>query len=208
MAGRLDDVTLGILAGGEARRFGGRDKAWIELAGEPLVLRLARRLGPQVAGVLVSANRHHERYRRHGLAAVADQGGPQGPLGGIAALLAHCRTPWLATVPVDAHVLAPATLRALREAAAHGMGAVAVEPEGLQPMLALYRVEPMRARVRAALEAGRLAVREVQHEAGFAVVSLDACIGNLNTPATLAAAEATGDCGVPATHDPSPERPA
>ena len=32
-------VTLGILAGGRGERFGGRDKAWIEHAGRPLLAR-------------------------------------------------------------------------------------------------------------------------------------------------------------------------
>ncbi|MBS7455963.1 molybdenum cofactor guanylyltransferase [Coralloluteibacterium stylophorae] len=208
MGGRLDDVTLGILAGGEGRRFGGRDKAWIEFAGEPLVLRQVRRLGPWFAQVRVSANRNGDLYRRHGLSAVADAGAPQGPLSGVAALLAHCTTAWLMTVPVDAHALEPAALHALRAAAERADGAVAAEPDGLQPMLALYRVAPMRGRVDAALAAGRLAVREVQAQAGFAVVALAACVGNLNTPAALAAAEAGGARDDPARPDFRPETPA
>src|SRR5690606_11112059 len=56
-------VTLGILAGGRAPRLGGRDKAWLERAGQPLVLALARRLAPEVDATFVSANRDVERYR-------------------------------------------------------------------------------------------------------------------------------------------------
>src|SRR3546814_19276963 len=57
-----DAITLGILAGGRATRLVGRDKAWLERAGKPLVLALARRLSPEVVATLVGANSNAENY--------------------------------------------------------------------------------------------------------------------------------------------------
>src|SRR3546814_4326298 len=68
-----DAITLGILAGGRATRLGGRDKAWLERAGKPLVLALARRLAPEVVATLVSANRNADLYLSHGLRAIHDR---------------------------------------------------------------------------------------------------------------------------------------
>ena len=45
-----------ILAGGQARRMGGADKAFVTLAGRPLIAHVLDRLEPQVERVLISAN--------------------------------------------------------------------------------------------------------------------------------------------------------
>ena len=55
-------ITGVILAGGRAERMGRRDKGLLPLAGEPLIAHGVRRLRPQVAELLISANRHQERY--------------------------------------------------------------------------------------------------------------------------------------------------
>src|SRR5690606_40384893 len=87
-----EGVTLGILAGGRATRLGGRDKAWIERGGRPLVLALAARLAPEVDATIVSANRNAERYLAQGLPPVADRTPDPGPLGRLAALAAASTT--------------------------------------------------------------------------------------------------------------------
>ena len=72
-----------------------------------------------------------------------------GPLGGLEALARACRTPWLLTLPVDvvdANDCLPRTL-----ASAGGDGAVARDADGLQPLVALYRVAALRAAVAAAI---------------------------------------------------------
>src|SRR5690606_41966641 len=87
-----DAITLGILAGGRATRLGGRDKAWMERGGRPLVLALATRLAPEVDATIVSANRNAERYLAQGLPPVADRTPDPGPLGRLAALAAASTT--------------------------------------------------------------------------------------------------------------------
>jgi molybdopterin-guanine dinucleotide biosynthesis protein A len=77
-----------VLAGGEARRMGGCDKGLLALAGQPLVWHVLQRLRPQVACVLLSANRSLSAYQAYGLPVVTDlpdwQG--MGPLAGLASV--------------------------------------------------------------------------------------------------------------------------
>src|SRR5690606_22461096 len=182
-----EGVTLGILAGGRATRLGGRDKAWIERGGRPLVLALAARLAPEVDASLVSANRDVDRYLAHGLHPVPDRTCDAGPLGGLDALAAACETPWLLTVPVDVVDVNDCLLRSLR--AAGPGGAWAEDDNGAQPLVALWPVEALRAGAAAALASGDFAVHALQARLGMAPVRFAGLrFGNLNTPADLAAA--------------------
>ncbi len=75
-----------ILAGGGSRRMGGRDKSLIDLDARPLVDHVARRLGPQVAALAISANGDPQRFAWLDLPVLADPVAPdQGPLAGVLA---------------------------------------------------------------------------------------------------------------------------
>lgn len=177
-------VTLGIVAGGQATRLGGIDKAWLQRDGEAQVLRLRRRLQPEVDAVLVSANRDLPRYHAHGLATVPDRHPDLGPLGALDALADATRTPWLLTVPVDVVDVNDCLLRSL--AAAGDSGAYAVDADGVQPLLALWPVQALRVAATQAMAERRLAVRELQQRIGMAAVDFPAFrLGNLNTPQDL-----------------------
>ena len=181
------DVTLGILAGGRATRLGGLDKAWLERDGVPQVLRLARRFAPEVSGVLVSANRAADRYAEHGLDVVADRIPDAGPLGGLDALAQACTTPWLFTLPVDLVGINDCLLPSLSATA--GQGAYAEDDDGLQPLVALWRVALLRVAVARALDGGDLAVQGLQARLDMACVRFTGVrFGNLNTSADLRAA--------------------
>ena len=99
-----------VLAGGRGRRMGSVDKGLQPLRDAPLVAHVLQRLEPQVATVMISANRHLDRYAGFGHPVVVDtvaQGvgdetdGHAGPLAGLLAGLRCCRTPYLAVVPCD-----------------------------------------------------------------------------------------------------------
>jgi molybdopterin-guanine dinucleotide biosynthesis protein A len=113
-----------ILAGGQGRRMGGVDKGLVELDGKPLVAWVRAALDAQgltFERVFVSANRHAERYAAWGDAVLPDVWPDQpGPLAGMHAGLAACRTPQLLVVPCDVPSL-PADL-AVRLAAAVTQG--------------------------------------------------------------------------------------
>ncbi len=188
-AGR-HDVTLGVFAGGRATRLGGRDKAWMQRDGEPQVVRLAHAFAMECAAVVVSANRALARYHAHGLVAIPDRMPHLGPLGGLDALAAACTTPWLLTIPVDVINVDAGTLQALMHPA--GQGAVACDDDGLQPLIALYRVNGLRVALEAALQTQQYAVRDLQAKLGLQAVRFPGIrFGNLNTPEDLLAAGMT-----------------
>jgi len=134
-------ITAAILAGGEGRRVDGRDKGLIELAGRPLVAHVAAALAGQAATIVICANRHEPEYSPFGKVLADAQSGFRGPLAGIATALAHCATPWLLTVPVDAPQPPPDLAQSLLAAALAANADAAVAYEGVrpQPMFALYR---------------------------------------------------------------------
>lgn len=180
-------VTLGILAGGRATRLGGRDKAWLQRGGVPQVLRIARRFDKDCVATLVSANAGLQRLAGAGLRAIPDRLADAGPLGGIDALAAACATPWLFTIPVDVLDADGGLLGTL--ARAGGNGAVAEDDDGLQPLVALYRVAPLREGVARAIATVDYSVQAMQQRLRLPHVRFAGMrIGNLNTPADLLAA--------------------
>lgn len=121
-----DGIAGLILAGGQGARMNRQDKGLAELRGEPLVAHVARRLAPQVARLIVSANRHADRYAQYG-EVVADGepqlGAWQGPLVGVAAgLAAASAEEWLVVAPCDTPFL-PVDMAARLIAAARAAGA-------------------------------------------------------------------------------------
>ncbi|WP_267102503.1 molybdenum cofactor guanylyltransferase [Xanthomonas sacchari] len=189
-------ITLGILAGGRAQRLGGCDKAWLQRDGQAQVQWLVQALAPQVAQVLVSANRSLPRYAAIGLQAVPDRvAAPAaaerslGPIAGLDALAAACATPWLLTVPVDICVLPRDLPAVLAAAAVDRDGAWVEDAAGVQPLVALYRLAALRPALEEALAAGRYAPRALQQRLRMRPVPLpEIVLGNLNTPHDLAAA--------------------
>lgn len=141
------DVTGLVLAGGRGQRMGGVDKGLQSFRGRPLAGQVLDRLAPQVGALVISANRHASQYEALGLAygggldlrLVADRELDfAGPLAGIAAGLAACRSPWLACAPCDAPWL-PTDLVA-RLTAAIDVAAIVDRPTpGAAPQLALPR---------------------------------------------------------------------
>lgn len=134
-----------ILAGGRARRLGGRDKGLVAVAGRPLVAHVLAALRPQTDSVLISANRNLDRYREFGVPVLADaHAGFAGPLAGIARGLAAAPAPLVLCVPCDAPLL-PADLAPRLAAALTVAGgrrrALAVAHDGSrrQPLFALLR---------------------------------------------------------------------
>jgi molybdopterin-guanine dinucleotide biosynthesis protein A len=191
-----EGITLGILAGGRATRLDGADKAALSYDGRGLLERtLAALHSPGDAGCLLS---HRDPVGgenmagANGLQVVTDlRGGQPGPLAGLEALLEATRTPWLLTAPVDLRDI-PDDLGARLRACASAMGApqatVVADADGLQPLVALWPVAPSLAAVRAALDAGRLAVRGMLAALPHRVLDIAPHrLGNLNTLQDFAA---------------------
>ncbi len=133
-----------VLAGGLARRMGGRHKAFVELGGRPLVARVVERLRPQVAHVAISANAETERLRAYAETVLPDPvPGFAGPLAGVLAGLEWLRRacpdmPWLLTVAVDTPFFPSDLARRL-------WGAVAVEGADMAVAASGGRAHPVNA---------------------------------------------------------------
>ena len=96
------DITGIVLAGGRGSRMGGVDKGLQPYLGQPLALHALQRLAPQVGTVLINANRHLDRYAAFGVPVCSDAlPDHPGPLAGLAAGLARCRSDYLVSVPCD-----------------------------------------------------------------------------------------------------------
>jgi len=97
-----EQITGLILAGGRGSRMGGVDKGLQAFRGMPLAMVTLLRLQPQVATVIVNANRNIGAYEAMGVPVVPDSVADfAGPLAGMLAGLEQCETPWLVTVPCD-----------------------------------------------------------------------------------------------------------
>jgi molybdopterin-guanine dinucleotide biosynthesis protein A len=82
--------------------MGGIDKGLLSYQGRTLVAHVAEVLRPQAARVLVSANRSEAEYRALGFEPLPDlRPDFAGPLAGLEAGVAACRTPWLLVCPCD-----------------------------------------------------------------------------------------------------------
>ena len=187
----MDDrsaVTLGILAGGQATRLGGADKAWQPFAGVSLIERTLAALHGDCAAALASYNGPPAAMTRLGLRAVGDlRPGFPGPLAGIESLLDACSTDWLLIVPVDLRQI-PDRLRETMLECAHmageGRGVFACDIEGMQPLVSLWPVRDAIPVVRLALDQGRASVRRLQEDLRFVQCQLAPFrFGNLNSPA-------------------------
>lgn len=95
-------ITGIVLAGGRGSRMGGVDKGLQLFNGKPLVQHAIERLQPQVHRLLINANRNLDTYQQLGAPVLVDGLADfAGPLAGFLVGLAHCKTPYLATVPCD-----------------------------------------------------------------------------------------------------------
>lgn len=184
-----EQVTGLILAGGAGSRMGGADKGLLPYLGRPLIAYAIERLAPQVAHLLVSANRNLEAYRAFGYPVLTDGlGDYQGPLAGLQTGLAACTTPWLAMCPCDCPAL-PLHLVESLLAAAEIQGAsmaVALVAGHLQPTFQLCRREILPALDAYIAGGGRKVGAWCRAQQAVEVDFSDpGAFENLNTPADL-----------------------
>ena len=189
-----EQITAVVLAGGQGRRMGGRDKGLVAFAGRPMVAHVVAALRPQTGRLLINANRNAPDYAAFGYPVQADAvSGFEGPLAGMASAMAAVDTPWIVTAPCDCPFIDPALVPRLA-AAVTGPETLAVAHDGerLQPVFALLPVT-LRADLEAFLAAGE---RKIDRwYARHAMVPVDfsdnrRMFDNLNTPEDLREAEA------------------
>jgi molybdenum cofactor guanylyltransferase len=174
-------ATLGILAGGQARRLGGRDKARLVVEGQPQLERLLAAFPQPFHERLLSYNRDADGLP-HGIRVVADAR-PEfaGPVAALESLASTCRTPWLLTLPVDCRDV-PAALFDLLANTPKADGATLDDADGVQPLVGLWFVESLLPACTALLDAGDGAARRLRERLHLRIVDIaPRRLGNLNT---------------------------
>jgi len=133
-------LTAVLLAGGESRRMG-RDKATIELRGQPLwrrQLEVLREVGPEK--IFVSA-RTKPSWLPRDAELLLDDPPSRGPLSGLTKASTAMRTSHLLALAVDMPFMRSEQLAVLCELAAEGRGVVPVIRERAEPLAAIYPAE-------------------------------------------------------------------
>ena len=194
------EITGLILAGGRAQRMGGIDKGLVPFLGKPLIEHAITRLTPQVATILINANRNHDRYAQYGHAVIADQHPDfAGPLAGFAAGLEHCKTEYLLSVPCDSPVfpldLSQRMLEVMINMQSDLVYASSVDATGTtwtQPVFCLMRRSVQKSLQEFLNQGGRKIDRWFEALPSSTVVFADeAAFANTNTPEELRALEQT-----------------
>jgi molybdopterin-guanine dinucleotide biosynthesis protein A len=201
-AERVPRPTILVLAGGQATRMGGGDKALRPFGGSTLLDHVLARLAGQGARIVLNANGDPARLARFGLPVLPDTvPGHPGPLAGVLAGMEWVRahapdTVDLVTVPTDAPFLPRDLVDRLlwaRDAAGADL-ACAASANQTHPVAALWPVR-LAPSLRRALVEERLhrvrswTARFALAHADFPAEPFDPFL-NVNTPDDLAATEA------------------
>jgi len=193
---RLPPVAGVILAGGQARRMGGLDKAGLVVGGRTILDRQIAALTPQVTGLALAVGTDSDRRPGGGLPRLVDPLGAAGPLAGLCAGLdwaAGQGSDWLLSVPCDVPDLPLDLCRRLALAATAGGGvrpAVAASDTRVHPVIGLWPVALKDDLDRLVCAEGeRRAGAWAERSGAVPVVWPAEAFLNVNTPDDLARAE-------------------
>lgn len=188
----IPDLTGAILAGGQARRMGGINKAQLPVGGVPIIERINATLSRCCEQVIVIAN-HPESYRERGLTVFPDLIPGAGTLGGLYTALEHASTEYVFVCACDMPFINEKLIRHLVKQLEGHDAAIPRDEYGLQPMHAVYK-RSCRSILQKRLESGLLKVEDVLYEVcavlieGETLRTLDprgCAFMNVNRPADL-----------------------
>ncbi|MEO9191629.1 MAG: molybdenum cofactor guanylyltransferase [Acetobacteraceae bacterium] len=185
-----------VLAGGQARRMGGGDKALLDVGGRPMLARVLDALATEATAVAISANGDPARFAAYGVPVLGDGDFLGcGPLAGVLAGLDWAA--WqggdvLLTVPGDTPFVPAGLAGALAPAPCCASSAGRVHP-----LVALWPASARTALRRVLSEPGSRGARWFADSIGMRAVEFATGAGdpflNINTEADLAVARAITD---------------
>ncbi len=170
-----------IIAGGRSTRFGERDKAVADLAGTPMIRRVADRIGGVVDELVVNCRDDQVDAIETALEGgdnaprfAPDERPDEGPMAGIATGLAAVESEYALVVACDMPFVDPEFAAYLFERASGHDAAVARPDEWFQTTQAVYRAEPMVAACEDALDRGAGRIVEPLFDLDYVVVDREA----------------------------------
>lgn len=183
-------VTGLVLAGGQGRRVGNRDKGLIDWRGQALIAHVCERFRPQVDELIISCNRNHDHYRQYADQLISDtQNNARGPLAGLEAAIPVVHSPLLAIVPCDIPMLDLNLVKHLRTALLESAGdpvdvSYAHDGERGQYLCVLMRRECLHS-VKEYLGDGGRSVRGWHEKQRSVAVDFSDCTASFNNMNTL-----------------------
>ena len=178
-----------VLAGGKSSRMG-RNKALLRIDGEPLWRRQIRVLKEAGADPVWLVQAPGQRALMRGV--LRDTVRKAGPLAGLHAALAQCRSGHMAVLAVDLpHISANWFVR-LAKLCTPGLGVVTRTRDGYEPLVAIYPCEAL-AEAALCLESGEFALQKfvtaLVRSRQMRVLSLKSAdrrqLANWNTPSDI-----------------------
>lgn len=137
-AAKVDmQLSAVILAGGESTRMG-RDKAWVQSNGKPLILLAVEKVRASGIKDILISGRAGGDYSALKCPVLFDLEPGFGPLGGIERGLHECTSSLLLVLAVDLPRMSLAFLEKLRMSCDRLTGAVPRQNERLEPLAAIY----------------------------------------------------------------------
>jgi len=137
---RKERVGAVVLAGGLARRMGGRDKGLIEIGDQPMANWAINAIRSQVDEIVINANRNHDAYAALGCEVIADRHtGHVGPLAGLSAAMHYLTTDYVFMCPCDSPFVDGSIVSLLGTACLDEAAHIAVAHDGqrLQPVFCM-----------------------------------------------------------------------
>ncbi len=186
------NVSAAILAGGAARRFGGRDKSRLFVRGRTIIVRQVEVL-QRVADDVFIVGAQAERFADLGLPVHGDAIPGAGAMGGVFTALEVARAERVLVVACDMPFLSEGLLARLVALTGEADAAWVRTARGVEPLLACYR-RAVRDRLKGAIEVGRLKladlegvldVRSVGPDELAAFGRAEELVANVNSPADL-----------------------
>ncbi len=186
------DIAAAIVAGGQASRFGGRDKSRVLIGGQSIISRQVAVLQPLTEDLFIVASQR-ERFADLPWRVCPDVLPGTGVAGAILTALESTAADRVLVVACDLPFLDGGLLRRLLDLAAMADGAWVRTPAGAEPLLACYRRHAA-PRIRAAIEAGHRKAADLDQILTMRIVDLvelstfgdpSRLLANVNSPEDL-----------------------